>query len=96
MTKLVKCKGSMTANEFADEFITKINQKHKFKRNPDDWIFKATGKAEYLYGNHKMIDFDHIRNCLKKGTQPNLTLMLKEEVLKETDKTSALVRINYC
>jgi hypothetical protein len=96
MTKLVKCNGEKSANEFADEFIQKINQRHKFNRKPDDWIFKATGKAEYLYGKHRMIDFEHIRNCLKKGTQPNLTLMLKEEVLQETDQTSALVRKKYC
>jgi hypothetical protein len=57
----------------------------------EDWIFKATGTEEYLYGKHKMQDFEHIRKCLKRGERVVLTLMDKAEVLANTDQSAQIV-----
>jgi hypothetical protein len=59
-------------------------------------VFKATGTAEYLYGSHKLIDFEHIRSCLKKGQQVHLNLMDKDLVLQELDPHDILLKtLNY-
>lgn len=60
MVKMVKCEAEDTAETFADSFVKKINMAHNFNRKKEDWIFKAQGTAEYLYGNHQMIVCCHV------------------------------------
>lgn len=95
MKKTVACDAKMNAEEFAQYFIEKINATHAMDKKAEDWIFKATGTAEYLYGKHRMIDFEHIRRCLKRGERVELNLMDKQEVLDSTDQTVNVVRILF-
>ncbi|KAF0984835.1 hypothetical protein FDP41_000734 [Naegleria fowleri] len=84
--RMVDCEPFMSADDFADFFINKINKSHLLNRKKEDWIFKATGTSEYIYGNERMIDFEVIRRCLKRGiTRVQLNLMDKETVLRELD-----------
>ncbi|KAL9652739.1 hypothetical protein ABK040_010773 [Willaertia magna] len=84
--KMVDCDPTMSADDFAENFINKINKSHLLNRKKEDWIFKATGTSEYIYGNERMIDFAVIRKCLKRGiTRIPLNLMDKETVLSELD-----------
>ncbi|KAL0485481.1 phosphatidylinositol 3-kinase, partial [Acrasis kona] len=85
MQKTVKCNYNLSADEFADEFAQKIQKSHNMNRERENWVFKATGSSEYLYGHHKLVDFEYIRQCLKKGQNVNLNLMEKDLVLKELD-----------
>lgn len=42
--------------------------------------------VEYLYGDVRMIDFEHIRKCLKNRTRVELSMISKEDALKESDQ----------
>lgn len=64
MSKAIKCEAHWTADEFADQFIQKMNVAHDFQKTKEEWFFKAKGSAEYLYGKHKMTDFEYIRRCV--------------------------------
>ena len=46
---------------FADEFFKKAQKKHAVEKPKDLLFFKATGTAEYIYGDYKVIDFEYIR-----------------------------------
>ncbi|EFC40323.1 predicted protein [Naegleria gruberi] len=84
--RMVDCEPYSSADDFAELFINKINKSHLLNRRKEDWIFKATGTSEYIYGNQRMIDFEVIRRCLKRGiNRVQLNLMDKETVLKELD-----------
>lgn len=96
MKKSVPLDPLATAEDFSEMFLKKMNVAHNFNRNKDEWIFKATGTAEYLYGHHKMIEFEHIRRCMKKGVQVELSLMDRDEVVAELDPHDlALKSISY-
>jgi len=84
-----------TAEQFAETFMEKMQSSHKFNDAPNEWIFKASGSAEYLYGKHKMVDFEYVRRCLKKGQKVELTLMDKQSALEELHPSDQLVRCFY-
>lgn len=75
----------MTADDFAIFFLNKINTSLALGRQKDDWVFKASGTAEYLYGDVKMINFEHIRRCLAKDQIVELTLLSKRMVEEEIE-----------
>ncbi|KAG2389032.1 hypothetical protein C9374_014432 [Naegleria lovaniensis] len=83
--KTVECDYNTSADDFAELFLNKLNTAHQQKRKKEDWVFKAAGTAEYMYGDYKMAQFDHIRKCMKKGVKPTLTLLDKETVKAELD-----------
>jgi hypothetical protein len=96
MQKTIKCRYDQSADDFADEFALRIAKSHNMNRDKENWVFKATGTAEYLYGSHKLVDFEYIRNCLKKGQQVHLNLMDKDLVLQELDPhDQALKTVSY-
>lgn len=51
MKKSVKCEAHMTAEEFADLFIEKMQVAHNFSSSKDEWIFKATGTVTEFNNN---------------------------------------------
>jgi hypothetical protein len=72
--------------ESADQFIAKIFQKH-YAREPKamgraahEFILKATGLAEYIYGAHLVHQFDFIRECIEKNKPIDLSLIPRSEV----------------
>lgn len=96
MTKALVCDTKASASEFATIALNKIEQSIGLTKSVDDWVFKATGAAEFVYGGVKMLDFEYVRKCLKQGKQPELTLVEKDVVLEETDQTAnELKTIDY-
>ncbi len=49
---------------------------------PDDYVFKLTGFHDYLYGPHRVMDFDCVRKCVSKRESVVLSLVPKEELRK--------------
>jgi phosphatidylinositol-4,5-bisphosphate 3-kinase len=96
MVKTLDCSPDLSADDFADLFNSKFNAAHKSDHSREDWVFKAQGAAEYIYGSNKMHEFDYIRRCLKKGQDVVLNLMDRDEILKEIDPYDAVLRtISY-
>ncbi len=93
--KMVICNGLTVADEFALFFLDKINTNLSWQRRKDDWVFKASGTAEYLYGHHRMIDFEHVRRCLTKGQIPEFTLLSKRAIEEEMDSDDKKVGSTY-
>jgi phosphatidylinositol-4,5-bisphosphate 3-kinase len=79
----VKCNGDMAADDFAQFFINKINISYELRRKKEDFLFKAYGSSEYMYGPHKLINFEHIRKCLTKGLKIELCLIEKKTIIEE-------------
>ncbi|KAL9654688.1 hypothetical protein ABK040_006750 [Willaertia magna] len=93
ISKTVECDVCNTsADDFAESFLHKFNQAHQLKRSKEDWVLKAAGTAEYMYGSNKMIEFDIIRKCMKKGVKPSLTLLDKETVKAELDPRDVILK----
>jgi hypothetical protein len=50
MQKTVECfSNQITADDFAEQFIEKINQRLNLERKKEDWVFKAAGTAEVSF-----------------------------------------------
>jgi len=97
ITRAIPCDSKATAAQFAATAVQKLLNTVTLDTAVEDWIFKATGTAEYCYGDVKMMDFEHVRRCFK-GKDPivPLTLMEKEAVLNETDQSvNELKNIEY-
>jgi len=92
MWKTVHCNGEMTADDFAEFFINKLNSAYLTRKKKEEWFFKATGTAEYLYGSTRMIDFEHIRNCINKDKLVELSLMDKETIEQNSDPLDASLK----
>jgi hypothetical protein len=85
MVKTLDCTPDLSADDFADLFNSKFNNAHKSNHSKEDWVFKAQGAAEYIYGSNKMLEFDYVRRCLKRGQEVVLNLMDRDEILREVD-----------
>jgi phosphatidylinositol-4,5-bisphosphate 3-kinase catalytic subunit alpha/beta/delta len=63
--------------------LTKMTEKHK---RPSDYILKVCGQDEYLFGEHKLIQFLYIQDMLSRDAVPVLITkpMRSVEVIPET------------
>ncbi|KAL9645713.1 hypothetical protein ABK040_003445 [Willaertia magna] len=94
--KTVNCMAEMSADDFTEFFINKINSSYLLDKKKEDWVFKAEGKEEYLYGESKMISFHYIRECVNNSKRVELELIEKVNVGKDyltDDKLSATQEI---
>jgi phosphatidylinositol 3-kinase len=44
------------------------------------YIFKVTGRAEYLHGNNEIIAYDAVRRCIKAGAPVELSIVERSKV----------------
>jgi phosphatidylinositol-4,5-bisphosphate 3-kinase len=47
---------------------------------PEDLVLKVSGRAEYLVGNYKMIDFSYIRRCVMRDEKISLILVFAKDI----------------
>lgn len=81
----LKCDSSVTVADFASKFVGKMSDRNMLKVKKEDYIFKAKGARDYLYGSHKMVNFEHIHKCIKKNIPVELVLTDRDHVLTEVD-----------
>uniref|UniRef100_A0A4W3JS86 phosphatidylinositol-4,5-bisphosphate 3-kinase n=1 Tax=Callorhinchus milii TaxID=7868 RepID=A0A4W3JS86_CALMI len=62
-------------NELAIRKQLTIHGKENEEFNPRDFVLRVSGKQEYLFGEQPLIQFRYIRNCVLKGSNPQLTLV---------------------
>uniref|UniRef100_F7FDA0 Phosphatidylinositol 4,5-bisphosphate 3-kinase catalytic subunit beta isoform n=1 Tax=Monodelphis domestica TaxID=13616 RepID=F7FDA0_MONDO len=43
--------------------------------DPYDYVLQVSGRLEYVFGDHPLIQFQYIRNCVMNRTLPKLTLV---------------------
>nr|XP_006130827.1 phosphatidylinositol 4,5-bisphosphate 3-kinase catalytic subunit beta isoform isoform X3 [Pelodiscus sinensis] len=43
--------------------------------DPYDYVLQISGRLEYIFGDHPLIQFQYIRNCVMNRTLPHLTLV---------------------
>ncbi|OCT81080.1 phosphatidylinositol 4,5-bisphosphate 3-kinase catalytic subunit beta isoform [Xenopus laevis] len=43
--------------------------------DPEDYVLQVSGRMEYVFGDHPLIQFQYIRNCVMNKTLPHLTLV---------------------
>ena len=75
MTKKVFCDGEKSAIEFIGDLVERFNRIHRFNRKRDEYILKSTGVVEYIFGSHKIKNFEYIRSCLKHSKQVELYML---------------------
>ncbi|XP_012580223.1 PREDICTED: phosphatidylinositol 4,5-bisphosphate 3-kinase catalytic subunit beta isoform [Condylura cristata] len=42
---------------------------------PDEYVLQVSGRVEYVFGDHPLIQFQYIRNCVMNRTLPHFTLV---------------------
>lgn len=69
-------------NESADTFISRIFHKYYAKKLPDkspsDFVLKAKGIAEYIYGEHPLHKYDYVRSNLSTSKKIELTMVERQ------------------
>ena len=72
----VVVKSVLTAMQVKETIFTKYKRSiGETDLTADDFILKVTGFQEYLYGNSQLISYDHIRRCISKNEQIQLSLV---------------------
>ncbi|XP_030073072.1 phosphatidylinositol 4,5-bisphosphate 3-kinase catalytic subunit beta isoform isoform X2 [Microcaecilia unicolor] len=62
-------------NELAIRKRLTIHGREDENINPSDYVLQVSGKLEYVFGDHPLIQFQYIRNCVMNRTLPQLTLV---------------------
>lgn len=47
---------------------------------PSDFILKVCGQDEYLVGNHEIIEFQYIQECIARETMPTVVTVSRSKV----------------
>lgn len=81
MSKKYMLNGGNTVPQQLASIVERLNKKHNTDKKPEDFVLKVTGIAEYLYGeNTRLLDFEYIRNCLKKNIEMHLNIIEKSSI----------------
>ncbi|XP_062438860.1 phosphatidylinositol 4,5-bisphosphate 3-kinase catalytic subunit beta isoform isoform X2 [Rhea pennata] len=62
-------------NELAIRKRLTIHGKDDEEVDPADYVLQVSGRLEYVFGDHPLIQFQYIRNCVMNRTLPQLTLV---------------------
>uniref|UniRef100_A0A8U7NDQ9 phosphatidylinositol-4,5-bisphosphate 3-kinase n=2 Tax=Corvus moneduloides TaxID=1196302 RepID=A0A8U7NDQ9_CORMO len=62
-------------NELAIRKRLTIHGKEDEEVDPADYVLQVSGRLEYVFGDHPLIQFQYIRNCVMNRTLPQLTLV---------------------
>ncbi|RXN00530.1 Phosphatidylinositol 4,5-bisphosphate 3-kinase catalytic subunit beta isoform [Acipenser ruthenus] len=69
--------------------------KEEEEANSNNFVLRVSGRLEYLFGDHPLIQFKYIRNCVTNNESPHLTLIdsctVKEVFEKELSTIGAVV-----
>ncbi|XP_041126162.1 phosphatidylinositol 4,5-bisphosphate 3-kinase catalytic subunit beta isoform-like isoform X2 [Polyodon spathula] len=69
--------------------------KEEEEGNSNNFVLRVSGRLEYLFGDHPLIQFKYIRNCVTNNESPHLTLIdsctVKEMFEKELSTIGAVV-----
>ncbi|MGH0173011.1 UNVERIFIED_CONTAM: hypothetical protein FKN15_008488 [Acipenser sinensis] len=69
--------------------------KEEEEANSNNFVLRVSGRREYLFGDHPLIQFKYIRNCVTNNESPHLTLIdsctVKEMFEKELSTIGAVV-----
>ncbi|XP_041119907.1 phosphatidylinositol 4,5-bisphosphate 3-kinase catalytic subunit beta isoform-like [Polyodon spathula] len=69
--------------------------KEEEEGNSNNFVLRVSGRLEYLFGDHPLIQFKYIRNCVTNNESPHLTLIdsctVKEMFEKELSTIRAIV-----
>ncbi|KAK6483810.1 phosphatidylinositol 4,5-bisphosphate 3-kinase catalytic subunit beta isoform isoform X1 [Huso huso] len=69
--------------------------KEEEEANSNNFVLRVSGRLEYLFGDHPLIQFKYIRNCVTNNESPHLTLIdsctVKEMFEKELSTIGAVV-----
>ena len=96
MKLTVKCNGELTADDFLEFFVNKINSAYKFLKSKHDSVFKALGSCEYIHGSNKMINYEFIRSCITAGKLVELILVNRTSVFPSLEENDRAVRFTSC
>jgi len=91
---------NMDLNQSVDDliatFLTRVRTQNSiFERismNAADWVIKAQGSAQYMYGNYLLKEFEYITNAMTKGVRI-VDLMLMDKQFALNKRASQLVDI---
>uniref|UniRef100_A0A8V1A672 phosphatidylinositol-4,5-bisphosphate 3-kinase n=1 Tax=Gallus gallus TaxID=9031 RepID=A0A8V1A672_CHICK len=62
-------------NELAIRKRLTIHGKEDEEIDPADYVLQVSGRLEYVFGDHPLIQFQYIHNCVMNRTLPQLTLV---------------------
>uniref|UniRef100_A0A8C5TQP0 phosphatidylinositol-4,5-bisphosphate 3-kinase n=1 Tax=Malurus cyaneus samueli TaxID=2593467 RepID=A0A8C5TQP0_9PASS len=62
-------------NELAIRKRLTIHGKEDEEVDPADYVLQVSGRLEYVFGDHPLIQFQYIRTCVMNRTLPQLTLV---------------------
>lgn len=96
LTKKMHCDGNSTAREFMEEVVRKLSPVYPFiQADGSKYIFKANGAVEYLYGAHRVLDFQCVRTRLKRGDKEIELTMLDFDELVHSGKVDIARSVDY-
>uniref|UniRef100_A0A6B2KWV1 Phosphatidylinositol 3-kinase n=1 Tax=Arcella intermedia TaxID=1963864 RepID=A0A6B2KWV1_9EUKA len=89
-TVTVEVKKNDTCDEFIDANIKRFPDLKS--ADPSEYLFRVVGKGEYLYGPHKIWDFEYVQHCVTTGKNIQLVLAKRADIEAQTKKTTESVK----
>ncbi|KAM4770719.1 phosphatidylinositol 4,5-bisphosphate 3-kinase catalytic subunit beta isoform 2-T2 [Rhinophrynus dorsalis] len=83
----------MKLNELAIRKRLTIHGRDEEEVDPEDYVLQVSGRLEYVFGDHPLIQFQYIRNCVMNKTLPQLTLVECCNIRKLFDQEMSAIEL---
>ncbi|KAM4695460.1 phosphatidylinositol 4,5-bisphosphate 3-kinase catalytic subunit beta isoform 1-T2 [Discoglossus pictus] len=80
-------------NELAMRKRLTIHGREGEEVDPEDYVLQVSGKLEYLFGDHPLIQFHYIRSCVIERKLPRLTLVECCNIKKMFDQEMSAIEL---
>ncbi|XP_053565829.1 phosphatidylinositol 4,5-bisphosphate 3-kinase catalytic subunit beta isoform [Bombina bombina] len=80
-------------NELAIRKRLTIHGREGEEVDPDDYVLQVSGRLEYVFGDHPLIQFQYIRSCVMDRKLPRLTLVECCNIKKMFDQEMSAIEL---
>ncbi|XP_033763399.1 phosphatidylinositol 4,5-bisphosphate 3-kinase catalytic subunit beta isoform-like [Pecten maximus] len=75
-----------TPSQLITQALSKwANKTGKQGRVADQYLLKAVGLSDYVYGEHGLVQYRYVNDCIMKNEAPAFLLQNKEDILEKTE-----------
>ncbi|MEE6500700.1 hypothetical protein FKM82_003893 [Ascaphus truei] len=83
----------LKVNELAIRKRLTIHGREEEEVDPEDYVLQVSGRLEYVFGDHPLIQFQYIRSCVMNKTLPRLTLVECCNIKKMCDQEMSAIEM---
>lgn len=94
--KTLHCQGDQTLLDVMNQVAKKSQVTREGELNPDDYVFKITGKERYIVDlNRRLHQIDHIRECLKRRVKISFSLAWRKSIRLEDESDNLAAKVFF-